>query len=78
MTYQRDPDHQAREDHVRREGGSWGMLPILIGLALVFGLGYLMFGTDWSSRTDGPANGQRTERPATQPTPAPTPAPKQP
>ena len=52
MTYQRDPDGRRRPaDYVRRDDGSWNVLPIILGLLLLIGVGYFVF----ADRTpDGP------------------------
>jgi hypothetical protein len=79
MTYQRDPDRRRPSDYMRRDDGSWSIVPIVLGLALILGLGYLVFGADWNSQ---PGTGTKTTEsgppPAPQSTPTtPTPAPKQ-
>jgi hypothetical protein len=78
MTNQSDPNRDQRRpaDYVRRPDGSWSMMPILLGLALVLGLGYLFMGMDWN-RSTTPVTGDTTTRQTTpQTTPTPT-APKQ-
>ena len=80
----RDPNARRAEDYIRRNEGSWGMVPVALGLALLLGLGYLFFAGDRTS-TDSPSY-RATERiekpdtpPATKPAPITPPAPnKQP
>ena len=70
MTNQSDPNRNQRRpgDYIRRPDGSWSMMPILLGLVLVLGLGYLFMGSDWNRST--PVTGDTTTR---QPTPSTTP-----
>jgi hypothetical protein len=80
----RDPNARRAQDYIRRDDGSWNMVPIVLGLVIILGLGYLMFGGRRTS-TDGPSY-RATERiekpdttPATKPAPTTAPAPnKQP
>ena len=80
MTDQRDPVRRPVRDNIATDR-SWGALPILLGLALVFLLGYFFFGPGFGSRTDRAVTGQRTELPNTAPSapsiPTPTPAKQQ-
>ena len=72
MTSNRDPNldrsrlRRRPHDYVRREDGSWNALPILLGLALVLGLGYMFFLSDWNARTNEPLT-KRSEAPVTGP-----------
>ena len=66
MTYQRDPKRRRPQDYVRREDGSWSLLPVMLGLLLLLGLGYFLFAAD---RASGPTTrtSQQTEQPRTTP-----------
>jgi len=77
MTDQRDPMRRTSRDDIRTEDRSWGMLPILLGVAVAIFLGYMLLGPGFSTRTDGPVTGQRSELPNTAPSApsVPTPAP---
>jgi hypothetical protein len=59
-----DPFMEGRDDIYARE--PVGVLPILVGLAVLLGFGFLVYTTDWSKQPDT-APGQRTEAPATAP-----------
>ena len=73
MTNQRDPVRD-RNMNIRREDGSWSLMPILLGLALLLGLGYFVMN---SMTTDRGPNVQRTDAPVTTTVPRTTPtAPK--
>jgi hypothetical protein len=84
MTYQRDPnDMDTRRDYVRRDDGSFGMLPIILAVAVVLGIGYLFYGMSRTDTVSAPgATSERIERPAPTPSATPSPpattAPKQP
>jgi hypothetical protein len=71
----RDPNVRRAQDYIRRDDGSWSFVPIAIGLALMLGLGYLVFGAGRTS-TDSPTYRatERIEKPDTPPAskPAPT------
>jgi hypothetical protein len=76
MTYQGDPNRPRRrpQDYVRRDDGSWSVVPIVLVAALLLGLGYLLLG-DWNTetgptRTTDGANRPATAPPATSPPPA--------
>ena len=87
MTYQRDPNpnrEPVRRSYMRRDDGNWGMIPVLILVVAVLGLGYFAYnrmhdaGTQpRSTMTESTRPGAATP-PATTPTTPPTPAPKQP
>jgi|RhiMethySRZTD1v2_1073278.scaffolds.fasta_scaffold179866_2 hypothetical protein len=68
MTFNRDPDRPDMRDRmrIRRDDGSWSFLPIVLGVALLLGIGILVFG-DWDTRTDNPVTGTRTTGPTTTP-----------
>ena len=68
MTFNRDPDRPDMRDRmrIRRDDGSWSFLPILLGVAVLLGIGILFFG-DWDTRTDNPVTGTRTTGPTTTP-----------
>ena len=72
MTDQRDPLRRRPGDYIRRDDGSWGMLPLLAAIAFVVLLGYLFF----RDNVDGPnaTTANRTDGPTTT-TPRTTPAP---
>ena len=73
MTDQRDPVRD-RNMNIRREDGSWSLMPILLGLALLLGLGYVVMN---SMTTDRGPSVQRTDAPVTTTVPRTTPtAPK--
>jgi hypothetical protein len=76
MTNQRDPvrDRNNRNMNIRREDGSWSLMPIVLGLALLLGLGYFVMN---SMTIDRGPNVQRTDAPSTTTVPRTTPtAPK--
>ena len=77
MTDQRDPLRRRPSDYIRRDDGSWGMLPILAAIAFVVLLGYLFFGDNF--RGPNSTTADRTDAPTTAPrtTPSPTPPPAQ-
>ena len=77
MTYQRDPDRQRPTDYIRRDDGSWSVLPILLGVAFVALLGYFLFSPGFNTTPDRPMIGERTETPNRTITP-PTPPPAKP
>jgi hypothetical protein len=92
MTYQRDPNpdrDQTRPSYIRRDDGSWGMVPVLILVVALLGLGYFAYNRMNDAGTHPRSTTTESTRPATTPpattpttppatTPAPTPAPKQP
>jgi hypothetical protein len=72
MTDQRDPLRRRPAMSIRRDDGSWGMLPILAAIAVVALVGYMLFGDNFrgpnattANRTDGPT----TTTPKTTPAP---------
>jgi hypothetical protein len=74
MTDQRDPLRRRPSDYIRRDDGSWGMLPILAAIAFVVLLGYLFFGDNFrapnsttANRTDAPTTPRTTPSPTTPP-----------
>ena len=76
MTYQGGPNRNQRRpgDYIRRDDGSWSMMPILLGLVVVLGLGYLLLG-EWNRSTTS-VTGDTTTRQTTAPkTTMPTPSP---
>jgi hypothetical protein len=68
MTFNRDPDRPDMRDRmrIRRDDGSWSFLPILLGVALLLGIGIFFFG-DWDNSTSNPVTGTRTTGPTTPP-----------
>ena len=68
MTHNRDPDQPGMRDRtrVRRDDGSWNFLPILLGVALILGIGIFFFG-NWDDRAENPVTGTRTTGPTTTP-----------
>jgi hypothetical protein len=75
MTDQRDRDRRRPSDYVRRDDGTWNVLPIILGVAVLALIGYFVFGPGFNTRTDRPVTGQRMEAPdrgvnAPTPTPA--------
>jgi hypothetical protein len=62
---------------VRRDDGSWSAIPILVVLAIVIGVGAMIFSSDWNATTNRPVGerttGPTTTPPATSPPPATTP-----
>ncbi len=75
MAYQKDPDRQRLTDYIRRDDGSWSVLPILLGVAFLALLGYFLFGPGFNTAPDRPMIGDRTETPnrtINPPTPPPT------
>jgi hypothetical protein len=77
MTYQGDPNRPRRrpQDYVRRDDGSWSVMPIVLVAALLIGLGYLLLG-DWNTGPTQTTDG--VNRPATTPPATTTPPAKQP
>ncbi len=79
MTNQRDPDRPMAAPAARDEG--WGMLPILLVVALMLGVGYFMIS---SFRQVEPTTTRTTQSqpsasvPAPSPSPATTPTPTSP
>jgi hypothetical protein len=84
MTYQHDPNstRERMRSQIRRDDGSWGMVPILLVLVAILGLGYYAF-----NRMNEPGPNPRSTttentRPGATTPPAATPAqpttPKQP
>jgi len=83
MAYQRDPDQlpdprlprdaadpRVRErprEYLRRNDFSFGVLPGVLIVALLLGLGLLLFATSGNQGTDRQTTSQRTESPATPP-----------
>src|SRR5262245_5957361 len=67
MTYQGGPDRRPDlpgDPEVRREHDySWSVVPILLGLAVVLGLGYMLLATDGPN----PRTTERIEKPDTLP-----------
>jgi hypothetical protein len=70
MTYQGGPNDPRNSgvrrgrDYIRRDDGSWNVIPIVLGLIVLLGLGYMLLG----HRDDraGPARTtERIDRPAT-------------
>ena len=73
MTDQRDPV-QPRNVSIRGDERSFGVMPILLGLALLLGLGYFAMN---AMTTDRDPSVQRSDAPVTSTTPRTTPtAPK--
>jgi hypothetical protein len=68
MTFNRDPDRPDMRDRMRfrRDDGSWSFVPILLGVAVLLGIGIFFFG-DWDNRTTNPVTGTRTTGPTTTP-----------
>jgi hypothetical protein len=68
MTFNRDPDRPDMRDRMRfrRDDRSWSFVPILLGVAVLLGIGILFFG-DWDNRTTNPVTGTRTTGPTTTP-----------
>jgi hypothetical protein len=68
MTYQGDPDRPRRrpQDYVRRDDGSWSVVPIVLVAALLLGLGYLLLG-DWNTETGPARTTDGVNRPAATP-----------
>ena len=82
MTNQRDPNstRDRIRSQMRRDDGSWGMVPILLVLVAILGLGYYAFNrmndpVNPRSTTTENARPGATTPPATTPTPT---TPKQP
>ena len=82
MTYQRDPEparDPVRPTATRRDDGSWGMVPILIVLVAILGIGYYAFnhmnepGPNPRSTTSESTRPGVTTPPATTPTQPTTP-----
>jgi len=82
MTYQNDPNRVPPRNLGRRADGSWGVLPLVAGVAAVLLLALLIFGIR-DNNTSGVATREtpqttapnRTNPPATTPAPAPAPTP---
>ena len=55
------------DDYVRGGDGSWGVLPILLGVAFIVLLGFLIFGPGFGPTTDRAVTSQRNELPNTAP-----------
>jgi hypothetical protein len=68
MAFNRDPNRPDMRDRmrVRREDGSWSAIPILVVLAIVIGVGAMIFTADWNASTNRPI-GQPTTGPVTTP-----------
>jgi hypothetical protein len=68
MTFSHDPNRNNIRDsmRVRRDDGSWSALPILVALAVVIGVGAMIFSSDWNAGTNRPI-GERTTGPTTTP-----------
>lgn len=82
MTYQNDPNRVPPRNTWRRPDGSWGMLPLIAGIAAVLLLALLVFGmrddnTSGVASRDTPQSTAPTQNkpPATTPAPSPTPSP---
>ena len=69
MADQRDPVRD-RNMNIRREDGSWSLMPILLGLALLLAVGYFVMN---SMTTDRGSSVQRSEAPTSTSTPRTTP-----
>ena len=69
MADQRDPVRD-RNMNIRREDGSWSLMPILLGLALLLAVGYFVMN---SMTTDRGPSVQRSEAPTSTSTPRTTP-----
>jgi hypothetical protein len=68
----RDPNTRRAEDYIRRNESRWSMIPVAIGLALLLGLGYLLFGAD-NTGTNDPRTTERIVKPDTPPANRPVP-----
>jgi hypothetical protein len=85
MTYQGDPNRPTkRPTSMNRDGEGWGYLPIALGIAAIFLVGFLLLGPRDDATGPG-MNPQRdvpqtrdvpTTRPVTPPATAPTTPPK--
>jgi hypothetical protein len=80
MTYQHDPYGRRPTDYLDRSDASVGWAPLLLGIAFVCLLGFLMFGTTGTPKSDRPTVSQRSELPHTAPSapPSQTPVPTKP
>ena len=65
-------------DDVRVEDGSWGVLPILLGIAFVVLLGFFVFGPAFAPSSERAVTSQRNELPNTAPSVPPVPRPPTP
>jgi hypothetical protein len=67
MTSNRDPNAPMQDrPRARRDNGSWSAIPILVILAIVIGVGAMLFAGDWNANSNRSV-GERTTGPTTTP-----------
>jgi len=74
MPSENDPNRRRPSGYERSGEGAWGVLPVIIGVAILTIFVYLVFGAGFSGVPDGSVTNRRVESPSTTTPTPPTPS----